>query len=74
MRRGFLCLIAIMDWHTRNVLVLHISNPLKVGFCVEALNEPIHKFGLFEILDADQGSQFTSIAWTDRPGCANLRI
>jgi len=66
MRRGFLYLVAIMDWHTRKVLAWRISNTLEAEFCVEALNEAIHRFGPPEIMNTDQGSQFTSFAWTDR--------
>ena len=66
MRRGFLYLVAIMDWHTRKVLAWRISNTLEAEFCVEALNEAIHRFGPLEIMNTDQGSQFTSYAWTDR--------
>ena len=65
MRRGFLYLAAIMDWHTRKVLTWRISNTLEADFCVEALNEAIHLFGPPEIMNTDQGSQFTSFAWTD---------
>lgn len=53
MRRGFLYLVAIMDWHTRKVLAWRISNTLEAGFCVEALNEAIHKFGPPEIMNTD---------------------
>jgi putative transposase len=56
MRRGFLYLVAIMDWHTRKVLAWRISNTLEADFCVEALNEAIHKFGQPEIMNTDQGS------------------
>ena len=66
MRRGFLYLVAIMDWHPRKVLAWRISNTLEAAFCVKALNEAIHKFGPPEIMDTDQGSQFPSFAWTDR--------
>jgi|TARA_B100001765_G_scaffold184085_1_gene128291 transposase InsO family protein len=66
MRRGFLYLVAVMDWHTRKVLAWRISNTLEAGFCVEALNEATHRFGAPEIMNTDQGSQFTSFAWTDR--------
>lgn len=45
MRRGFLYLVAIMDWHTRMVLSWRISNTLEADFCVEALNEAIYRFG-----------------------------
>ena len=47
MRRGFLYLVAIMDWFTRKVLAWRISNTLEADFCVEALNEAIHRFGPF---------------------------
>ena len=66
MRRGFLYLVAIMDWFTRKVLAWRISNTLEADFCVEALNEAVHRFGPPEIMNSDQGSQFTSFAWTDR--------
>lgn len=62
MRKGFLYLVAIMDWFTRKVLAWRISNTLEADFCVEALNEAIHKFGSPEIMNTDQGSQFTSFA------------
>ncbi|WP_386630122.1 IS3 family transposase [Sulfitobacter geojensis] len=74
MRRGFLYLVAIMDWHTRKVLAWRISNTLEAEFCVEALNEAIHKFGPPEIMNTDQGSQFTSFAWTDRLRRSAVRI
>ena len=82
MRRGFLYLVAIMDWHTRKILAWRISNTLEADFCVEALNEAIHKFGPPEIMNTDQGSQFTSFTWTDRliptvidqNPCAHLRM
>ena len=74
MRKGFLYLVAIMDWHTRKVLAWRISNTLEADFCVEALNEAIHKFGPPEIMNTDQGSQFTSFAWTDRLRRSGVRI
>ena len=74
MRRGFLYLVAIMDWHTRKVLAWRISNTLEADFCVEALNEAIHKFGSPEIMNTDQGSQFTSFAWTERLRRSGVRI
>jgi len=74
MRRGFLYLVAIMDWHTRKVLAWRISNTLEADFCVEALNEAIARFGLPEIMNTDQGSQFTSFAWTDRLRRSGVRI
>ena len=74
MRRGFLYLVAIMDWHTRKVLSWRISNTLEADFCVEALNEAIVRFGPPEIMNTDQGSQFTSFAWTDRLRRTGIRI
>ena len=56
-----------MDWFTRKVLAWRISNTPEADFCVEAVNEAIHRFGPSEIVNTDQGSQFTSFAWTDRP-------
>ncbi|UYQ71131.1 IS3 family transposase [Pelagibacterium flavum] len=74
MRRGFLYLVAIMDWHTRKVLAWRISNTLEADFCIEALNEAVHKFGPPEVMNTDQGSQFTSFAWTDRLRRMGVRI
>ena len=74
MRRGFLYLVAIMDWHTRMVLSWRISNTLDADFCVEALNEAIYRFGPPDIMNSDQGSQFTSFAWTDRLRRSGIRI
>ncbi|MFD0915006.1 IS3 family transposase [Pseudahrensia aquimaris] len=74
MRRGFLYLAAIMDWNTRKVLAWRISNTMEAGFCVDALNEAIHKFGSPDIMNTDQGSQFTSFAWTDCLRRSGIRI
>lgn len=74
MRRGFLYLVAIMDWFTRKVLAWRISNTLEADFCVEALNEAIHRFGAPGIMNTDQGSQFTYFVWTDRLKRAGTRI
>lgn len=65
MARGFLYLVAIMDWHSRYVLAWRLSNTLEVDFCVEALEEALSK-GRPEIFNTDQGSQFTSEAFTGR--------
>jgi putative transposase len=74
LRRGFLYLVAIIDWFTRKVLAWRISNTLEADFCVEALNEAIHRFGPPEIMNTDQGSQFPSFAWTDRLKRVGTRI
>ena len=74
MRRGFLYLVAIMDWFTRKVLARRISNTLEADFCVGALNEVAHKFGPPEIMNTGQGSRFTSFAWTDLLRRMGVRI
>lgn len=74
MRRGFLYLVAIMDWHSRKVLTSRISNTMEADFCVETLNGAIAKFGPPRTRNTVQGSQFTSFAWTDRLCRSDLRI
>ncbi|MFN2149189.1 MAG: IS3 family transposase [Anaerolineales bacterium] len=74
MRRGFLYLVAIMDWHSRRVLAWRLSNTLEAEFCAEALDEAIARFGPPGIMNTDQGSQFTAFAWTDRLRRAGVRI
>ncbi len=64
MRRGFLYLVAIMDWASRKVLAWRLSNTMDAGFCVEALEDALARFGKSEIFNTDQGSQFTSYAFT----------
>ncbi len=59
-QRGFLYLVAIMDWATRHVLAWRLSNTMDARFCVEALNEALATSGKPEIFNTDQGSQFTS--------------
>ena len=63
MARGFLYLVTIMDWYSRYVLASRLSNALEVDFCVAALEEALSK-GRPEIFNTDQGSQFTSEAFT----------
>jgi len=65
MRRGFLYLVAIMDWFSRKVLAWRLSNSMDADFCVEALKEALSKHGPPEIFNTDQGSRFTSGAWID---------
>lgn len=74
MKRGFLYLVAIMDWFTRKVLAWRISNTCEAEFCVESFNEAVHRSGAPEIMNSDQGSQFTSFVWTDRMKRAGTRI
>lgn len=72
--KGFLYLVAIMDWWSRAVLAWRLSNTLDTGFCVEALDEAIGNYGRPEIFNTDQGSQFTSWDWTQRLKEAGVRI
>ena len=74
MRRGFLYLVAIMDWATRKVLAWRLSNTMEAGFCVAALEEALARFGKPEIFNTDQGSQFTSYAFTSVLRDAEVRI
>ena len=62
--KGFLYLVAIMDWHSRAVLAWRLSNTLGADFCVEALEEALSRYGRPEIFNTDQGSQFTSDDFT----------
>ena len=63
-RRGFLYLVAIMDWATRHVLAWRLSNTMDARFCVEAQREAMARYGKPEIFNTDQGSQFTSLDFT----------
>jgi putative transposase len=74
MRRGFLYLVAIMDWATRKVLAWRLSNTMDVGFCVMALEEALARFGRPDIFNTDQGSQFSSFAFTAVLKDAEIRI
>jgi len=65
MRRGFLYLVAIMDWASRRVLAWRLSNTMDADFCIEALEEAMARHGRPEIFNTDQGSQFTSPRFTD---------
>ena len=64
MARGFVYLAAVLDWHTRRVLSWKVSITMDVHFCLEAVEEAIERYGTPEIMNTDQGSQFTSQAFT----------
>jgi len=64
MARGFVYLVAVMDWYSRRVLSWRLSNTLDTSFCTEALEEAIEQYGAPEIFNTDQGSQFTSDDFT----------
>ena len=74
MQRGYMYLIAIMDWATRKVLSWKLSNTLDSRFCVEALKEALFRYGAPEIFNSDQGCQFTSEAFTSVLKNWNIRI
>jgi putative transposase len=59
-KRGFMYMIAVMDWYSRKVLSWRLSNTMNVDFCIDAVEEAIKNFGKPEIFNTDQGSQFTS--------------
>ena len=73
MARGFLYLVAIMDWHSRYVVAWRLSNTLETGFCAEALTEALGQ-GTPEVFNTDQGSQFTSREFTQMLQDHSVRI
>ena len=64
MAKGFVYLVAIVDWFSRKVLSHRVSISMEADFCVEALEEALARYGKPEIFNTDQGSQFTSMAFT----------
>lgn len=64
MAKGFVYLVAVMDWYSRRVLSWRVSTTMDTSFCVEALEEAIERYGCPEIFNTDQGSQFTSDDFT----------
>lgn len=72
--RGFLYLVAVIDWASRAVLSWRLSNTMEASFCVAALEEALTRFGRPEIFNTDQGRQFTSAAFTGTLAAAGIRI
>ena len=72
--QGFLYLVAIIDWASRAVLAWRLSNTMDVSFCVSALEQALQRFGKPEIFNTDQGSQFTSQAFTGMLAQAGIQI
>jgi len=72
--RGFLYLVAIMDWASRAILSWRLSNTMDVSFCVYALEEALARFGKPDIFNTDQGSQFTSAEFTGTLAKAGIKI
>jgi putative transposase len=73
MRRGFLYLVAIMDWYSRYVVAWRLSNTLEGTFCLETLDEAL-SHGRPEIFNSDQGSQFTATAFTSQLEASGIAI
>ncbi len=74
MRKGFLYLVAIMDWHSRKILSWRLSNSLDTAPCVEALEEALANYGTPEIFNSDQGCQFTSEDFTGALKAQGIKI
>lgn len=72
--RGHFYLVAVMDWYSRKILSWRISNTLDIDFCIEALQEALDRFGIPCIFNSDQGSQFTSNAFTESLKEKGIRI
>jgi putative transposase len=74
MPRGYLYLVAVIDWYSRKVLSWRLSHTLEADFCVEALREALATYGKPEIFNTDQGVQFTSSNFVDTLKDADIRI
>ena len=74
MQHGFLYLVAVIDWASRAVLAWRLSNTMDTRFCIEALDEALARYGKPKIFNSDQGSQFTSGAFTGRLIAAGVEI
>ena len=74
MAKGFAYLTVILDWYSRKVLSWRVSNTMDNSFCLDALEEAIARYGTPEIFNTDQGSQFTSNAFTGKLKEYNVRI
>jgi putative transposase len=74
MARGFVYLAVVMDWFSRKVLAWRLSIIMDRAFCIEALEEALARYGKPRIFNTDQGSQFTSMAFTDVLLNAGIKI
>ena len=72
--KGFVYLVAVMDWFSRRVLAWRLSTGMDTGFCVEALQEALDRYGLPDIFNTDQGVQFTSATFTGVLEASGVRI
>jgi putative transposase len=74
MAKGFVYLVAVMDWFSRRVLAWQLSIGMDTDFCVEALQEAMERFGHPEVFNTDQGVQFTSAAFLDELEGRGVRV
>ena len=74
MSKGFMYLVAVMDWYSRKVLSFELSNTLDTAFCVAALKQALDQYGPPETFNTDQGAQFTSKEFTDTLKAAGVTI
>jgi putative transposase len=74
MPKGFLYLVAVMDWHSRRVLSWRLSNTMEADFCIAAVEDALKLYGAPEIFNTDQGSQFTSAEFTQVLQAAGVKI
>ncbi len=74
METGFGYLVVIMDWYSRKVLSWRLSNMMEADFCVQALEAAIQDYGCPQIFNTDQGSQYTSEAFTDMLKASHIQI
>jgi putative transposase len=74
MAKGFVYLVAVMDWFSRRVLAWRLSITMETDFCVEALQEAMDRYGKPEIFNTDQGAQFTAAAFTDELEAGGIQV
>jgi len=74
MEKGFVYLTVIMDWYSRKILSWRLSNTIDNQFCIDALEEAVHRYGKPNIFNSDQGSQYTSERFTDVLKDKDIRI
>jgi len=72
--RGFVYLVAVIDWYSREILAWRISNTLTADFCIQALEEALARHGTPEIFNSDQGSQFTTASFIELLQRHRIRI
>jgi len=74
LRKGFMYLTAVMDVYSRKILAWGISNSLEASWCIEVLKSAMSRFGVPEIVNSDQGCQYTSRQWTELLEGLGIRI